>query len=85
MPLTFYTCLKFPTRQAALEQARERGTQGSRIAAAKMEAIALDGREKGIYGAEFGGGRLRAGLTPRLWYLAPGSELTGVLAAAEAE
>jgi protease-4 len=30
-------------------------------------------------------GRLRAGLTPRLWYLAPGSELAGVLAAAEAE
>jgi protease-4 len=30
-------------------------------------------------------GRLRAGLTPRLWYLAPGSELAGILAAAEAE
>jgi protease-4 len=28
-------------------------------------------------------GRLRAGLTPRLWYLAPGSEVSGVLAAAE--
>jgi protease-4 len=30
-------------------------------------------------------GRLRAGLTPRLWYLAPGSELAGILAAAESE
>jgi protease IV len=30
-------------------------------------------------------GRLRAGLTPRLWYLAPGSEVAGILAAAEAE
>jgi protease-4 len=29
--------------------------------------------------------RLRAGLTPRLWYLAPGSELAGILAAAESE
>jgi protease-4 len=30
-------------------------------------------------------GRLKAGLMPRLWYLAPGSELSGILAAAEAE
>jgi protease IV len=30
-------------------------------------------------------GRLRAGLTPRLWYLTPGSELSGILAAAEAK
>lgn len=30
-------------------------------------------------------GRLRAGLTPRIWYLAPGSELSGIMAAAEAE
>jgi protease-4 len=29
--------------------------------------------------------RLRAGLTPRLWYLAPGSELAGILGAAESE
>jgi protease IV len=29
--------------------------------------------------------RLRAGLTPRLWYLAPGSEVAGILAAAEAK
>jgi protease-4 len=30
-------------------------------------------------------GRLSAGLTPRLWYLSPGSELSGILAAAEAK
>jgi protease-4 len=28
-------------------------------------------------------GRLKAGLTPRLWYLAPGSELSGMLSAME--
>jgi hypothetical protein len=30
-------------------------------------------------------GALRKGLTPRVWYLAPGSEAAGVLSAMEAD
>ena len=49
--------------QTILEQALEAFAHGLRVAAAKAEAVALDGGDKGIDGAELGSGRLGAHLT----------------------
>jgi protease-4 len=52
---------------------------------AKTLSDLLRGSHTMVPGSVLEPGRLRAALTPRLWYLAPGSELAGILGAAEAE
>jgi protease-4 len=72
---------------AAARDAADLGKDYKAIRYEKQKSITelLLGAQSTRPGSLLEPGRLRAGLTPRVWYLAPGSELAGVLAAAEAE
>jgi protease-4 len=72
---------------AAAQKAADLGKDYKAIRYEKQKSFTdlLIGAQSTRPGSLLEPGRLRAGLTPRLWYLAPGSELAGVLAAAEAE
>jgi protease-4 len=72
---------------AAARDAAELGKDYKAIRYEKARTFSelLLGSQAHVPGSILDPAKLRAGLTPRLWYLAPGSELAGILAAAEAQ